>query len=154
MAEARPTGRPPIRRPRAQIRATVARPQAAAGSRTIHSSRRPVTIISPAIIQRGSGGFSRRGRPWISATSQWPRSTVSIASADARCSRLPQTLTEPRQPRKITAASTPTRTSGHPRRHAGRTSAVSESVGIPALLRSDPFRRIRAHRLPVEDAAS
>ena len=36
--------------------------------------------IKAAIVHRGNGGFSSRGRPWICATSQCSWSTVSSAS--------------------------------------------------------------------------
>lgn len=80
-----------------------------------------------AIVQRGKGGFSSRGRPWIRATSQCRFATVSSASAAARCSRLPQRSSAPRKPRNTTPASTARRTSG-PRRRAQRLAAIVDIV--------------------------
>ena len=90
--------------------------------------------MSPAIDHRGKGGFSRRGRPWIWATSQWLWSIVSIASADARCSRLPHKSTEPRKPRKTALVKMTSRVSGHQRRGAAASRAAEVSVGMRLLL--------------------
>ena len=91
----------------------------------IEQTRCSVSVIKLAVIQRGSGGFSSRGCPWISATSQRPWSTVSRASAEARCSRLPQSSVEPRKPRKA-APATRARSASAPQR-------LAASIGIACL---------------------
>ncbi len=115
--------------------AIIPRAANADGKRTSHWSRQPERVIKVAVVQRGKGGFSSRGRPWISATSQWCRSTVSIDSATARCSRLPQRSIEPRPPRNTTPAMTARAASGA---HFRAVSPTLPAMGIASSLTRMP----------------
>ncbi len=88
--------------------------------------------MSEAMVHRGSGGFSRRFRLWISAISQWSWSRVSIASAEALCSRLPHSSTAPRLPRNIRTARAASAISGDLRKIP--TSPDADASGISSSL--------------------